>query len=493
MFCILLNRPAKMTINLVCVIFSLLLLIDQLLLCNSCSIDLNIGNGYVYDSVNENHDSNERDCPSDASIFLVACDSFSLNTSNFRRCKRTVQAGRNSEVSIYIQHKSMEISFASYFIYNEKCASENCHEYNLLTDHNQECHITHRLHRSSKLDIQLLQLQLGLVIFWNDTSNKNCFQRSELSRYQSCNVTKYDSILEPTYEFKENYDEIEEPIIVSEYYMSCPVQCFCGLGYREYYTTCSNRKEITLLIYNSYVEGLEFKENDISYVKQGAFRDFYSLLYLSFTSNGIDELLPGTFSGLHSLKYLYLNRNKLRAIPSVIFLDLSSLVVLDLFVNNLKTLPNETFVGCSKLKELRLESNYKLSNLPSGLFEGLINLLELNLARGDLKTLPNGIFDSLINLKLLHLEFNDLYFPAESGVNIFRRLTRLKILNLEWNGLSTLDPNIFISMRNLELLLLSNNHITNFPTSVCRDLESLTVLKFKENRISILTNGSFMA
>ena len=258
-----------MTKKAACIIFAVSLFVDQLTLCDS---SYSFSDDFVYDSVSENHDSNELHCPSDRIISLVACDSFPLSTNNFRRCKREFIAERNSEVSLYIHHKSSEVSFASYFIYYEKCASEGCHDYSLLTENNEECYITHQLHRSGKLDIQLLQLRLGLVIFWNDTSNDNCFKRPELNKFKRCNVTKYDSILEPTNESEENYDEIEQPVIVNEYFMSCPIQCFCGLGYQEYYTTCKNRKEIALLVYNNYVEGLRFQgDYNIYYVSQAAF------------------------------------------------------------------------------------------------------------------------------------------------------------------------------------------------------------------------------
>lgn len=199
---------------------------------------------------------------------------------------------------------------------------------------------------------------------------------------------------------------------------------------------------------------------------------------------------------------LNLSHRGLKVIPSEIS-KLTFTVTLLLNNNNI-ILPPEEITHLRQLEHLSLEHN-QLTLLPSNIHTLAESLCFLSLSHNPLMYVPPSL-SGLGNLKELWLGYTGLTsFPREVC-----HLVKLEKLSLEGNSISEIKEDLSgldclnwlslaknclrevtsdcqqFHLRNLQVLLLAENQMTQFPTFLITDLPSLQYIDLKKNNISIL-------
>lgn len=189
-------------------------------------------------------------------------------------------------------------------------------------------------------------------------------------------------------------------------------------------------------------------------------------------SNGIEVLISEDFHGMENLEMLDLGQNKLNELPERVFEHLTSLRNLDLSSNQIKHISEESFQGMELLERLYLYNNH-IETIHPAAFDGLENLLELKLQNNQLTSLPAL---SMPQLLLLDLSFNAL--PALGPSDL--QTPNLESLKLGGVGLTDLNKELMISLKNLHELDISENQLSAFP-SVLKETRGLIHLSLAGN------------
>ena len=205
-------------------------------------------------------------------------------------------------------------------------------------------------------------------------------------------------------------------------------------------------------------------------------------IYLN--NNGLSDLPAGIFQNLTKLENLLLSNNKLTVLPIGIFDFTSSLVVLDVENNKLRILPNKVFHGLQLLHTLNLAGNM-LNGIPN-VFQFSTGLVNLNIARNNITTLQTDIFISLKQLKFLDCSFNKL---TVYKVNM-SSLINLEYVTLQGNLLRTLLPNLSL-LTNLKVVDWSSNMLSVINSKAFVNLQRLVYLTLSHNNLSSLASSVF--
>lgn len=175
-------------------------------------------------------------------------------------------------------------------------------------------------------------------------------------------------------------------------------------------------------------------------------------------ANGIEGITVEDFDGLENLEMLDLSQNKLTELPDRVFEPLTSLKNLDLSSNQITHISKECFHGMALLERLYLYSNH-IKTIHPAAFNGLEHLLELKLQGNQLTTLPTL---SMPRLLLLDLRFNVLSNLGPSDL----QTPNLESLKLGGVGLTSLNKELIVSLKNLHELDISENRLESFPTAL---------------------------
>ncbi|XP_070605315.1 leucine-rich repeat-containing protein 69 [Erythrolamprus reginae] len=160
--------------------------------------------------------------------------------------------------------------------------------------------------------------------------------------------------------------------------------------------------------------------------------------------------------------------------------SLSSLENLSLRDNQLFSLSPE-MEALNRLKVLNLGNN-NFEEVPEQL-KYLKSLQKLYLFGNKITKMSPLIFDELKNLELLNLNKNQLSnLPPE-----ICRLQNLECVSLENNKLEKI-PKEFCYLQNLHELHLSHNFITSLPEDI-KHLKKLKILTLSRNKIELLPDG----
>ncbi|XP_074133253.1 toll-like receptor 13 [Sminthopsis crassicaudata] len=135
------------------------------------------------------------------------------------------------------------------------------------------------------------------------------------------------------------------------------------------------------------------------------------------------------------------------------------------------------------ITHLNLTHN-QIKTVPSGSFANLSNLIDLRLEWNFIWDIGPGAFQGLKNLTLLNLVENKLTNINSS----FEGLSSLKTLLLSHNQITWIHENAFVPLVNLQYLSLSRNAITNFSNilAAVQHLPSLEILDLTNNIIAFL-------
>ena len=171
--------------------------------------------------------------------------------------------------------------------------------------------------------------------------------------------------------------------------------------------------------------------NQIQELPKNAFVTLVNLEMLYIRSNNISAIKTGAFSGMVELKSLDLSGNRITYIPQDIFKDNVKLEILILSFNLIPSVPD--FIPMPPLRELHLERNHIHNAKFSNSFRN-ISLAAIYLDNNPIKVIKNSDFKSL----------------QENG-------GRLTQISLSHCNLTYIEPETFVSQRNLELLSFSYN------------------------------------
>lgn len=206
-----------------------------------------------------------------------------------------------------------------------------------------------------------------------------------------------------------------------------------------------------------------------------SFGNLDDLTWLGLGDAGLNNL-PSTFGNLSSLQNCFIWGNNLTELPAG-FGDLESLYYL-LLNNNQLTSLSENFGDLDNLSHLDLEENL-LAELPAS-FGDLASLDSLYLAQNQLTSLPEN-FGSLADLSFVRLSINNLTSFPESMTD----LATIQVIQADQNQIETLPENIGNLGNTLHLLGLSNNNISEIPSSI-GDMDVLYELYASNNQIEEL-------
>nr|CAD1824972.1 unnamed protein product [Ananas comosus var. bracteatus] len=244
---------------------------------------------------------------------------------------------------------------------------------------------------------------------------------------------------------------------------------------------------------------------------------------LDLSINEITITIPPSFRTLRSLKVLNLGDNDSNGTLAIeALVGLKKLQVLDLAGNHLTgeipinnitgSLPSEVLQGLKNLQELQLQHNNFNGSLPLTL-GNLSSLQHVDLSYNSFEgTTPEHLFTGLGSLQYLDLSYNNLHgnFPLHSFANMskleglilsdnkglevhinsgssFQQL-QLRILMLSSCKLdksAILTPNFLCSQRQLEVLDLSDNHLTgNIPACLLDNNTKMEYLNLGSNLLT---------
>lgn len=225
------------------------------------------------------------------------------------------------------------------------------------------------------------------------------------------------------------------------------------------------------------------------------FQFFPKLTVISLSGNDFVKLNLRLFSNFQALKYLDISNNKILQVvnESVSLAELLQVVdlsdsIIDLeemeFSRLLNTTPNiQDLSLCNAgLTGANVISLQHLTNLKLLDLSGTISKFQ------DLNSAYTDLFSSNISLRELHFSRN--HFTSDSPYcSMFSSLSSLKTLNLSKNMIRTLNLGMFGSQ--LETLILSNNYITTWYSSITNKAKQLTYLDLRDNQLSYINQPMF--
>ncbi|KRZ14235.1 Leucine-rich repeat-containing protein 15, partial [Trichinella zimbabwensis] len=259
------------------------------------------------------------------------------------------------------------------------------------------------------------------------------------------------------------------------------------------------------------LEVLILKSNIIYRVDASLFEGLTDLRVLDLSSNQLSQLGPSSFGGNFSkLKTLNLHHNNISIIKEDAFRYLENLETLNLAYNNLQIVEVNVFNGLKNLRYLSLEGN-NIESIALGAFDGLLHLQSLNLGQNalttvQLPTLPNlrelllnnnsfqrvgdiKVHSALQALESFYLDENEI---VQLDANQFLPFPSIKVLSLASNRLSNLHPDAFKGCcSTLEVLSLQRNHIESLPDGLFASLGNLSKLFLSENNLTNLDENVF--
>uniref|UniRef100_A0A8C6KEI4 Vasorin b n=1 Tax=Nothobranchius furzeri TaxID=105023 RepID=A0A8C6KEI4_NOTFU len=220
-------------------------------------------------------------------------------------------------------------------------------------------------------------------------------------------------------------------------------------------------------------------------------------------SNGIEGIKSEDFDGLVNLEMLDLSQNKLTHLPDRVFETLTSLKNLDLSSNQITQISEKSFHGVTQLQRLYLQSN-SIKAIHPATFTGLENLLELKLqGPTDLQT-PNlealllaGVGLTGLNMELM-LSLKNLHYLDISGNELksfpvaLKETPRLLHLNLAGNPMRTLKPEDLQNLNELIELDISSLSLHSLPEELPQLLPNLKKLTVAENPFNCLCNLAWL-
>ncbi|XP_067459789.1 toll-like receptor 8 [Thunnus thynnus] len=270
---------------------------------------------------------------------------------------------------------------------------------------------------------------------------------------------------------------------------------------------------------------LILSSNNLFFISPEQFYGYGNIACLNLSGNGFSAALNGTeFSSLPNLTYLDLSYNKIDLAYDHAFNELKKLQVLDLShnphyfkaygitnnLNFLKNLPVLRVLNMShnsistlstkemhsrSLAELQFENN-NLGTLwkerdgsYKALFANLTNLTILDISRNNIVKIPENVYEFLPrNLTLLRISHNSL---TDFKWDKLEGFCQLQILDLSFNALSNVTGMNSNATHTLTFLDLSHNQIFHLDDGFLNGAKSLQTLSLSYNKLTVINQSTF--
>lgn len=182
---------------------------------------------------------------------------------------------------------------------------------------------------------------------------------------------------------------------------------------------------------------------------------------------------------------LYFYNANVSYVPNVVFTKFPNLQSLTMNTVGLETIPTDAFVGATSLYLFSAMFN-NIRSLPEGAFRGLNNIHEIDLGFNDISEVHQNAFEGLQSLEIL--DFNENLLTSETLEGKFTPLVNLRSLYLGGNRLGSL-PAYFFALYNLRYLFIYNNQITSIHPNAFLGMPNLNSMLLLVNDVGHL-NGS---
>ncbi|XP_050097106.1 toll-like receptor 7 [Anopheles aquasalis] len=225
---------------------------------------------------------------------------------------------------------------------------------------------------------------------------------------------------------------------------------------------------------------------------------------IDLSRNAITRVVSHTFDCYRDYIYgneckIDLSNNKITIIEKKAFKGTSKI---NLQNNNIITIESNAF---KENTEVNLQNN----NISIIVKDAFKKVYYVNLQNNNISTIKKDAFNEVSNVNLKNNNISDGIHPnAFKGVTelilsnndlsnfeFLQQLKSLRTLNLSYVpyfSRCTDSCNVFGTLRNLEILDLSNNEITELPVGIFSGLVSLKALNLRHNSISHIEYGTFI-
>lgn len=206
--------------------------------------------------------------------------------------------------------------------------------------------------------------------------------------------------------------------------------------------------------------------------------------YINLTSNRITNV-HFTLSFYHRLEVLDISFNKIESLGSRNFETQQNLRMLNMSDNAIVDIPKDAFKGLDRLQVLKLCNN-RIETIHPTAFHDLRNLLELDFANNAIISLDHGTLRHLYSLELLCFQNNQvLEVPYDHNLE---HLTRLQSLDLSVNLIEFIANDSFVNLRELRMLKLGGNVLTELDYGAFHGLNALRALDLTDNNFTVSTH-----
>ncbi|CAF1141757.1 unnamed protein product [Rotaria sp. Silwood1] len=265
------------------------------------------------------------------------------------------------------------------------------------------------------------------------------------------------------------------------------------------------------------LQRLDLSSNHLRVIKKGMLQGLQEINNLQLDHNEISCIEPEAINGLQRLEILTLNSNNLTTLPMLPFAQLNDLRVLRLHDNYFvcdcrllwlaKYLKFHLFLGlntqcqdtntwsfkdiilliddakqCNRMDtdDIDYTCNVFVCPYPCTCFNGVVDCKDKNLIE-----IPKNIPDTTIELRL---EKNQI---TEILPKVFIHLKKLRRLDLSNNFISIIYPDSFTGLKSLNSLILYRNNLKMLPSGVFNELNSLQLLLLNANKIVCIRVDTF--
>ncbi|XP_037785286.1 protein artichoke-like [Penaeus monodon] len=223
----------------------------------------------------------------------------------------------------------------------------------------------------------------------------------------------------------------------------------------------------------------------VSEIEDGAFDALTYLDTLSLRGNDLYEL-NGGYLKLSQLRNLDLSNNNFQAVGSSALIDLPFLETLDLSECSIEAVPRNFFNNSKTLRSLSLRGN-NLTHLEPLVFRSLFDLRRLDISYNALDGQSCRSLLPIKELEQLSISGNPIKHLCPS-LGLLHEMKELYASDIQMTDLKVATME---SLRHIEVLDISDNHLTHLPIGSLQD-SSLRRLNLAGNKLKQIPDTLFV-